>query len=60
MMARMSTCATCNADSYRAMNGCSTCARQALKRFRGSDEELVEMFQAAKNEVDRYIQKKGL
>ena len=60
MMARMSICATCNADSYRAMNGCATCAKQALKRFHGSDEELVEMFQASKCEVDRYIQKKGL
>ena len=59
MMARMNTCATCNADSYRAMNGCATCARQSLRRFHGSDEELVEMFQTAKGEVERYIQKKG-
>jgi len=59
MMARMNACATCNADSFRAMNGCITCARQSLKRFRGSDDELVEMFLAAKSEVERYIQKKG-
>ena len=59
MMARMSTCGTCNSDSYRAMNGCITCARQSLKRFHGSDDELVGMFQTAKAEVEQHIQKKG-
>ncbi len=32
MMARMNNCATCNADSFRAMTGCTTCAKQSLKR----------------------------
>jgi hypothetical protein len=59
MMARMNTCGTCNADSYRAMNGCTTCARQSLKRFHGPDDELVKMFQTAKAEVERYIQKES-
>jgi predicted peroxiredoxin len=59
IMARMNACSTCNADSFRAMNGCTTCARQSLKRFRGSDAELIRSFQAAKIEVELYIQKKG-
>lgn len=57
MMARMSACATCNSDSFRALNGCMVCARQSLKRYRGSDEDLVELFQSAKDEVERYIEK---
>jgi len=60
IMARMSSCVTCNSDSFRAINGCSICARQSLKRFHGTDEELVELFQSAKDEVERYMQKKGL
>ena len=60
VMARMSGCASCNSDSFRALNGCSTCARQSLKRFRGSDEELLDMFQTARDEVERYVEKKGL
>ncbi len=60
VMARMSACATCNSDSFRAINGCLICARQSLKRFHGTDQELVELFQAAKDEVERYMQKKGL
>ncbi len=60
IMARMSACATCNSDSFRALNGCVTCARQSVRRFRGSDEDLVELFQTAKDEVERYMEKKGL
>ena len=56
-MARMSACATCNSDSFRALNGCMVCARQSLKRYRGTDEDLMELFQAAKDEVERYIEK---
>ena len=57
MMARMSACSTCNSDSFRALNGCTVCARQSLKRFRGSDEDLAELFQTAKDEVERYMEK---
>jgi len=59
MMARMNVCGTCNSDSYRAMNGCILCTRQSLKRFHGSDADLVEMLQSAKTEVERYRQIKG-
>jgi len=57
MMARISNCITCSADSYRAMNGCITCARQALKRFRGSDDDLIGLFQSAKTEAEKYSKK---
>jgi alkylhydroperoxidase family enzyme len=51
MMARLNSCATCNADSFRALHGCSLCARQSLKRFRGTDDELTRLFETAKTEV---------
>jgi alkylhydroperoxidase family enzyme len=55
MMARMNNCITCNSDAYRAMNGCTTCAKQSLKRFRGTHEELSGLFLAAKAEVEQYL-----
>jgi hypothetical protein len=58
MMARLNNCATCNADSYRAILGCSTCARQALKRFHGTDEELVRLFDVARSEIILYVDSK--
>lgn len=59
MMVRLDNCSACNADSFRSMHGCSTCAKQALKRFRGTDEELIEMFKASKTEVVQYLLKKS-
>lgn len=37
------------------MNGCATCARQSLKRFRGSDEELIGLYLTAKKDVDDFL-----
>jgi len=58
MMARLNSCATCNADSYRAIHGCTVCAKQSLKRFHGSDEELTKLFETSKTEVVMFLQKK--
>ncbi len=57
MMARLCNCATCTADSFRAINGCTACAGQSLKRFHGDDKELIDLFQVAKTEVDQYLKK---
>jgi hypothetical protein len=58
MMARLNSCATCNADSFRAMTGCSICAKQSLKRFHQTDEALVALYQAANTEVELFLQKR--
>ncbi len=55
MLARLNNCATCNADSYRAIHGCTACTRQSLKRFHGTDEDLSLMFDEAKAEVLSYL-----
>jgi hypothetical protein len=52
VLARLCGCSTCNSDSYRAITGCATCARQALKRFRGEDGELVTLLEQAKAEIN--------
>jgi hypothetical protein len=59
MMARLNSCANCNADSYRAIHGCSICARQSLKRFQGTDLDLSGMYHAARTEVLLFLQKKA-
>jgi hypothetical protein len=58
MMARMASCASCNSDSYRAMNGCTICAKQSLKRFRENDQTLTEIFEKTRVEIENYLQKK--
>jgi hypothetical protein len=59
LMVRMSGCLTCNADSYRAMRGCTQCARQTVRRFRGNDQDLVGQFEQAKTEIMNNSQKKN-
>jgi hypothetical protein len=58
MMVRMDGCVGCNADSFRAMKGCTQCARQNIRRHRGSDAEIVELFEQICNEVQLYLNKK--
>lgn len=55
MMARMAGCLTCHSGSHRALRGCESCAQQALRRFHGSDHELVALFQEASDEVQHYL-----
>ena len=55
MMVRVAGCASCNADSYRAMRGCTQCAGQSVTRFRGSDAEIQQLFSEARREVDRFL-----
>ncbi len=56
MMIRMGGCMTCHADSYRAMRGCSVCARQAISRFKGTDAELVALWERARAEIDLWLE----
>ncbi len=59
MMVRMSGCLACNADSFRAMRGCTQCARQNIRRFKGSDAELLELFTQSLREVNTYLRKRA-
>jgi hypothetical protein len=58
IMVRMGGCASCSADSFRAMRGCTACARQTIKRYRGNDIELSELFQQTQKEIDLYLKKR--
>ena len=59
MMARLSSCNSCIADSFRAIHGCSACGRQSLKRFHGSDHELAGLYQSARTDVMLYLKIKS-
>ena len=58
MMVRLGGCVGCNADSFRAMRGCTACARQTIKRFKGGDQELIELFNQSSREMEVYLQKR--
>ncbi len=56
MMIRLASCLTCHTDSFRAMRGCTQCATQVVRRFRGSDADLVSLFERARAEIALHLQ----
>ncbi len=59
MMVRIGGCVNCNSDSFRAMRGCSQCAKLTVKRYRGQDSELVEQYRQIQKEVEAYLKKQA-
>jgi hypothetical protein len=51
MMIRISGCMACETDSYRAMRGCTACAHQTLRRYKGTDEDLINRYREALDDV---------
>ena len=54
MMIRLNACLGCVSGSYRFMRGCELCSQQTIARYQGTDEELIELFQKAKEDLARY------
>lgn len=59
MMIRLNGCMGCETDSFRAMKGCQTCAHQTLRRYKGSDDELLNVFSSALHDVQQNANGKG-
>ncbi len=55
MMIRLDGCLSCETDSYRAMRGCTACALQTLHRFKGSDQDLLQRYHKAVQDVSAYL-----
>ncbi|MBN1660982.1 MAG: hypothetical protein JXA93_21475 [Anaerolineae bacterium] len=53
MMIRLNACLGCVSGSYRFMRGCELCSHQTVARFQGTDEELVELYKRAKQDLER-------
>jgi hypothetical protein len=51
MMVRINGCMACETDSYRAMRGCSACAHQTLRRYKSDDDELLEIYEQALEDI---------
>ena len=56
MMIRLGNCLACHSDSYRAMRGCTACARNTIARYKGSDQDLLRLWEEAYGEVVRWLE----
>jgi hypothetical protein len=54
MMVRINGCMACETDSYRAMRGCAACAIQTLRRYKGDDSELLEIYEQALMDIRQF------
>ncbi len=55
MMVRLNGCLGCETDSYRAMRGCVACTRQTLRRYKGTDEDLMREYRHALIDIENYL-----
>ena len=54
-MVRISGCTSCQSDSFRAMRGCVLCSSNTIKRYKGDDQNLIDLYDEAKLEINRYM-----
>lgn len=56
MMIRQCSCLDCNPDRYKALMGCSACAKRTVAAYKGADENLLRAFRQARGEITRYLE----
>lgn len=59
MMVKINSCTSCNADSFRAMRGCTQCALQNIRRHKASEAELLKLHAKALKEVEKFTPSTG-
>ncbi len=57
MMTKLNGCLSCNADSFRAMRGCTQCAVINVRRNKSKDQELIKQYEKARSEIERTLNK---
>ncbi len=57
MMIELDGCLRCNSNNYKFLRGCYLCATQAVQSFKGTDDELIDLFGIAKKELENQLQR---
>ncbi len=55
MMIKQCSCLDCNPDRYKALMGCSACAKRTVIGYKGADDTLLRSYQKARSEVEDYL-----
>ena len=58
MMTKLDGCMTCNADSFRAMRGCTQCAILNVRRYRGTKKQFDQLYVKARKEITKLMEAK--
>ena len=55
MMIRLDGCVKCHEGSFKYMRGCQLCATQTVMQFKGTDADLLELYQKARRDINAYL-----
>lgn len=55
MMVRLDGCVKCHEGSFKYMRGCHLCATQTITQFKGSDNDLYQLYLKARRDIDAYL-----
>jgi len=56
VIVQLSGCLSCGPGSFRHLKGCLACSRQSVSAFKGSDAELIKMFEDARVQVLEFLE----
>lgn len=56
LILRLADCLHCDQGSYKAYLGCQTCSQRIITGFKGTDEDLIYLYEEAREDVRRYLE----
>jgi hypothetical protein len=51
MMIELDGCLRCNSNNYKFLRGCYLCATQMVQSYKGTDGDLIELYNKARSEL---------
>lgn len=57
MMIELNGCMKCNSNNYKFLRGCYLCSLQTVQSFKGSDSDLVDLYNRAKQQITLHLQR---
>jgi hypothetical protein len=56
MMIELDGCLKCNSNNYKFLRGCFLCATQTVQSYKGSDQDMLALYNRAKQELSTHLQ----
>ena len=56
MMIELDGCLKCNSNNYKFLRGCYLCATQTVQSYKGSDHDLINLYNKARQELSTHLQ----
>jgi hypothetical protein len=56
MMIELDGCLRCNSNNYKFLRGCYLCATQTIQSYKGSDRDLLDLYERMKIELTQHLQ----